>query len=362
MSLRAGIVGLPNVGKSTLFSALTAAPVERARYPFTTIDPNVGVVTVPDERLEMLASFFPDREVIPAVVQIVDIAGLIRGASQGEGLGNEFLSHIRGVDAIVHVVRCFEDPDVASITGRLDPDEEIETIATELMLADLQVIERRRLRAERARKTGDRDAGRQLAILEAIESTLAGGDPVRSHSHDAEAADVIREAQLLTAKPVLYVCNVSEEGLAASRLVDRVREAARKEEAPVVVICAQLEAEIAELPSDEQEPFRAAAGLREPGTAAVARQTYRLLGLISFFTTPTQVRAWQLIRGKTALDAAGEIHSDFAAHFVKAEVYRVEDLAEHGSEAALRSAGLMRTEGRDYVVADGDVLAFRVSP
>jgi len=360
MSLEGGIVGLPNVGKSTLFNALTAAGVEAANYPFATIEPNVGVVKVPDERLKQINSVIETEEVIPAVVQIVDIAGLVRGASTGEGLGNQFLGHVRTVDAILEVVRCFEDPDVAHVDGSVDPIRDIETIATELALADLQVAERRLERVERSSRTGDREAIGERDMARRLVDHLAAGRAVRDASLTGAEQAWVKQLGLLTALPILYVCNVDESGLSGNRHTARVEEWVIDHHAPKVIICAQAEAEIAELTPSERGEFLAELGLEEPGLSTLARATYRLLGLRTFFTAgPKEIRAWTIPAGATAPQAAGVIHTDFQAGFIRAEVYGVDDLMEWGSESALRAAGRLRVEGKDYEVADGDVVHFR---
>jgi ribosome-binding ATPase len=355
MSLQAGIVGLPNVGKSTLFNALTAAGVEAANYPFATIEPNVGVVPVPDPRLAQIESVIPTQEVVPATVEIVDIAGLVRGASEGEGLGNQFLGHIRSVDAVLEVVRCFEDPDVSHVDGSVDPVRDIETIETELILADLQVAERRLERVERAARSGDPSLGSDRDVTAKVVDALSRGEPARTVAMPAPS-----DLQLLTARPVLYVCNVDESGLVGNAHTARVEELAARQGNGTVVICAQAEADIAELDPADRTAFLAELGLEEPGLHSLARATYDLLGLRTFFTAgPKEIRAWTIRAGQTAFDAAGVIHTDFQQGFIRAEVYSVDDLLQHGSEAALRPAGRLRVEGRSYVVEDGDVLHFR---
>ncbi|HEX7100559.1 MAG TPA: redox-regulated ATPase YchF [Acidimicrobiia bacterium] len=360
MSLRAGIVGLPNVGKSTLFNALTAANVEAANYPFATIEPNVGVVPVPDERLAAINSVIETQRVVPAVVEIVDIAGLVRGASEGEGLGNQFLGHIRTVDAILEVVRCFDDPDITHVEGSIDPIRDIETIETELILADLQVAERRLERWERAAKSGDKAQIEARDVARKVVDHLGRGNTVRAGEWTDREVSVIDQMEMLTARPILYVCNVDESGLRGNAHTRAVEDWATARGEPVVVICAQVEAEIAQLDPSDQAVFLADLGLEEPGLHTLARATYQLLGLRTFFTAgPKEIRAWTIVAGTKAPQAAGVIHSDFEAGFIRAEVYRIEDLLVHGSEAALRAAGKLRIEGKDYVVEDGDVLHFR---
>ncbi|MEX1279632.1 MAG: redox-regulated ATPase YchF [Acidimicrobiia bacterium] len=360
MPLQAGIVGLPNVGKSTLFNALTAAGVEAANYPFATIEPNVGVVPVPDERLDQLASVIETKQVLPTTVEILDIAGLVRGASEGEGLGNQFLGHIRSVDAVLQVVRCFDDPDITHVDGSVDPVRDIETIATELALADLQVAERRLDRLDRAARSGDKAVMAERDLVARVVATLADGLPIRAERWTPEQQPMLRELQMITAKPVLYVCNVDESGLAGNDHTEAVWRKAAEDDAGMVVICAQAEAEIAELPPGDREEFLDELGLTEPGLHTLARATYDLLGLRTFFTAgPKEIRAWTVKAGATAPEAAGVIHTDFQKGFIRAEVYEIPDLLEAGSEAGLRTVGKLRVEGKDYVVEDGDVMHFR---
>ena len=359
MSLQAGIVGLPNVGKSTLFNALTAASVEAANYPFATIEPNVGVVPVPDERLGIINTVIATEKIVPAAVEIVDIAGLVRGASEGEGLGNQFLGHIRSVDAILHVVRCFEG-EVTHVEGSVNPARDIETIDFELVLADLSVAERRLDRLTRSARTGDKAAAAEKGVIEKLVGVLAEGTPARSAKWNDEERAVLAEAQLITLKPVLYVCNVDEEGLAGNAFVDVVKSISARDGAGFVVICAEVEAQISQLDEDDRAGFLADLGLDEPGLAILAREAYRLLGLDTFFTAgPKEIRAWTIRHGTKAPQAAATIHTDFERGFIRAEVYQIDDLVTYGSEAAMRSAGKLRVEGKDYVVADGDVMHFR---
>ena len=361
MALQAGIVGLPNVGKSTLFNALTAAGAESANYPFCTIEPNTGIVPVPDKRLDMLQGVINSQQVIPATVEILDIAGLVRGASKGEGLGNQFLGHIRSVDAVLHVVRCFDDADVVHVDGSVDPDRDIDTIDTELIFADLDSCEKRIKRFGKAAKGGDKDAQLHLAVAEKLVTILEAGKPARSGEWTDEEKLSVKDAQLITAKPVLYVCNVDESGLdGTNAFVSAVRSRAETENAGVVVICGQVEAEISELDDDDKTAFLEDLGLEEPGLNRLARETYSLLGLHAYFTAgPKEIRAWTFRGGWLAPQCAGVIHTDFERGFIKAEVYAIPDLIEHGSETALKGVGKLRIEGKAYEVKDGDVMHFR---
>ncbi len=361
MALQAGIVGLPNVGKSTLFNALTAAGAESANYPFCTIEPNTGIVAVPDPRLEQIRSIIDSKQVIPAAVEIVDIAGLVRGASKGEGLGNQFLGHIRTVDAILHVVRCFEDGDIHHVDGSIDPIRDIETIDLELIFADMDSIERRKKRFAKVAKSGDKEAKLHVEVCDKLVALFEDGKPARAGTWTDEELGSIKDAQLITAKPVLFVCNVDEDGLPdGNDLVERVRAHAAEVGAGTVVICAQVEAEISELDAEEREAFLDDLGLTEPGLHRLARETYALLGLQTYFTAgPKEIRAWTIKAGDKAPRAAGVIHTDFERGFIRAEVYTIPDLLELGSETALKGAGKLRVEGKEYVVKDGDVMHFR---
>jgi len=361
--LSTGIVGLPNVGKSTLFNAITQAGAEAANYPFCTIDPNVGVVEVPDERLVHLQEMFQSRRVVPTAFQFVDIAGLVKGASKGEGLGNQFLAHIREVDAIAHVVRCFEDSDITHVAGRIDPLDDIRTINMELILADLETVERRIERTRRQAKSGEKKFQQELAVLERLKQALEEERPARQVDLSNEERLLVRDLHLLTMKPVLYVANVSEEEVARpfdNPHVQKVMEFAAAEGAEVVPISARVEAEIAELPAEERGEFLRELGLEAAGLERLIRQAYRLLGLITFLTAGEQeVRAWTIRQGTKAPQAAGVIHSDFERGFIRAEVVAYDDLMAAGSMAAAREKGLIRLEGKDYVVQDGDVIYFR---
>ncbi len=362
MALRCGIVGLPNVGKSTLFNALTAAGIAAENYPFCTIEPNSGVVPVPDARLGALDAIVHSARVVPATVEFVDIAGLVRGASQGEGLGNQFLAHIRETAAIVHVVRCFEDADVVHVEGGVDPMRDVETIETELVLADLDTVARRLERVRRAARGGRKEDQAEAAFFEALSAHLSQGKPARSFEAPGTQGDALRESFLLTAKPVLYVANVDEAGLAGeSDAVAALERHAEKTGAGVVRISARIEAELAELAPEEKEAFLGDLGLAEPGLHRLIRAAYSLLELITYFTAgEKEVKAWTIRRGTLAPQAAGVIHTDFERTFIRAEVIPFEDYVAYGGEAGARAAGKLRVEGREYALRDGDVVHFRV--
>jgi len=359
--MRAGIVGLPNVGKSTLFNALTSSKAaQSANYPFCTIEPNEGVVSVPDPRLERIHQHIGTQRVIPAALRLVDIAGIVKGASEGEGLGNKFLSHIREVDAILQVVRCFEDPDVVHVAGAVDPISDIDTIEIELMLADLQTLENALPKAERTAKSGDKDAKLRVEAIRKCLAHLATDEPLRTLHLEAPEAAAISSFGLMTAKPILFVANVDESDLRGeSPLAQKVRERAAKVGAGIVPICAKLEAEIAELEEPDRSEMLAASGLEEPALSALAHEAYRVLGLQSYFTAgEKEIRAWTIPVGATAPQAAGVIHSDFEKGFIRAEVYTLDDLDAHKSEKEIRAAGKLRVEGKNYVVQDGDICHF----
>jgi GTP-binding protein YchF len=361
MSLKCGIVGLPNVGKSTLFNALTKAAIAAENYPFCTIEPNVGIVEVPDARLAQIAAIAKPLKVIPAAVEFVDIAGLVAGASKGEGLGNKFLANIRETDAIAHVVRCFEDPNVIHVANKIDPVSDIETINTELALADLEAVSKQLSKNNKLAKTGgDKEAQRLVLVLEKAEAALDQGRPARSVDWSKEELVVLKPLFLLTMKPTMYVANVAEKGFNDNPLLAKVEAHAKREGAPVVAICAALEAQIADMSDEDKQVFLADAGLTEPGLNRLARAAYALLGLQTYFTAgEKEVRAWTVVRGATAPQAAGVIHTDFERGFIRAEVAAYEDFVAHGGEQGAKEAGKLRLEGKDYVVRDGDVMHFR---
>jgi hypothetical protein len=360
MAIKCGIVGLPNVGKSTLFNALTAAEIPAENYPFCTIAPNVGVVPVPDPRLTVLAGIVKPQKVIPTAMEFVDIAGLVAGASKGEGLGNQFLANIRETNAIAHVVRCFENDDVTHVAGAIDPADDIDTINTELALADLESIDRQLQKAERSAKTNEKTAVAQRDALRKVKARLDQGLPVRSLALTDDERAVIRDLQLITAKPVLYIANVDEGGFENNPHLDAVLALAASEKSEVVPICAAIEAEIALLPEADRTEFLADLGLEEPGLDRVIRCGYRLLGLQTFFTAgPKEVRAWTTRVGATAPKAAAEIHTDFEKGFIRAEVIAYEDFVRFKGEQGAKEAGRLRLEGKEYVVQEGDVMHFR---
>ncbi|WP_306395322.1 redox-regulated ATPase YchF [Telluria beijingensis] len=359
MTLKCGIVGLPNVGKSTLFNALTKAGIPAENYPFCTIEPNVGVVEVPDPRIDALAGIVKPERVVKAIVEFVDIAGLVAGASKGEGLGNQFLSHIRETDAIVNVVRCFEDPNVIHVAGKVSPIDDIEVIQTELALADMGTVEKAIHREQKKARSGDKDAAKLVALLERLMPHLNEGQPVRTLGLDKEEMAIIYPLHLITAKPAMFVANVSDTGFTNNPLLDQLTEFANKQNAPIVAICAAIESEIAEMDDADKADFLGDMGMDEPGLDRLIRAAFKLLGLQTYFTAGVkEVRAWTVAIGATAPQAAGVIHTDFERGFIRAQTISYDDFLTYKGESGAKEAGKMRAEGKEYVVKDGDVLNF----
>ncbi len=359
MSLQCGIVGLPNVGKSTLFNALTKAGIAAENYPFCTIEPNTGVVEVPDPRLQQLAEIITPERIVPAIVEFVDIAGLVAGASTGEGLGNKFLAHIRETDATVNVVRCFEDDNVIHVAGKVDPISDIEVIQTELCLADLATVEKALHRHTKTARSGDKDAIKLVALLEKCQAALNENTPVRALEFSKEELPLVKQFSLITAKPAMFVANVAEDGFENNPFLDRLREYADKQGAPVVAICAKIEAELSEMDDEDKKMFLAEIGQSEPGLDRLIRAAYKLLGLQTYFTAGVkEVRAWTIRIGDTAPQAAGVIHGDFERGFIRAQTIAFDDFIQCKGEQGAKDAGKMRAEGKEYVVKDGDVLNF----
>lgn len=361
--MKLGIVGLPNVGKSTLFNSLTKAGAEVANYPFCTIDPNIGIVPIPDERLQILANLYNSERIVPAMIEFVDIAGLVKGASKGEGLGNQFLANIREVDAIIHVVRCFEDTNVIHVEGSINPARDIETINLELIFSDLEILERRISKVARGAKN-DKDLAKELELLEALKAHLEEGKLAKTFSADEDGAKLLMTYNLLTSKPVIYAANVTEDDLTddgeSNEYVKTVREIAKNDNSEVFVICAKIEQEIAELDDDEKKMFLQELGLSESGLDKLVKASYRLLGLMSYLTAgPKETRAWTIKIGTKAPQAAGKIHSDFERGFIRAEIVNYDHLVQCGSFNAAKEKGLVRSEGKDYVIQDGDVVLFK---